>query len=661
MPWTYNLTDGTTTVSLNSGDYDVLYNGFSAPVPRRRMAWGGRNLFRHGADLMERRFENRRVTLRIKITGSNDDALENDINAINDLLERAAEYSSNGLGAQVQLTRQWNGATNSVSFDVLEGTLDIPETSIAHVQRNVLIPCILTLTCKPFAVGSAETIENFVADPSFEIAGTALADWTENITATGTTARVTTDARHGAASLELVMTNSGASGQVVERTQSLADVDAAEVWSFGFWVYFVALSNAMVVIDIEYTGGGSTSTFELTAVNTGYALISIVNETVPASTTAAVFKCRLESTAASATGTARIDACIAVRASSLPTTWVSGRSIVNHNDDDGQAHINYIDIYNVPGDVPALLQVKLDEAEAHDTFWAGARHHTRMTDSGIYTEGETGTTTGINSPANFSLVAAGTGAIAAASDGNVEVNRIRCTTNATLPAGTYFRTEWTLSSPPSGQYRVLLVANFQNSTTSIGVDYDRIRFGLSWTYGAVTLLDDTAPDTSSFVAFASSGTVAPAAASNREVFDLGTVTVPPILTPDNQTAANFVLKVFCRINYSIVGFVTNDDLDIHLDFIMLMPVDFGANFVSKTSAQDVILLDSESQPGGLWLLNTSDVVQSYPTNQRGGSPTAHPGGTRIYFLSENSNAHDITHGHTVEVRVVPQMLQVQGT
>src|SRR3990167_2521989 len=55
---------------------------------------------------------------------------------------------------------------------------------------------------------------NYVANPSFEF---DLGSWTESITATGTTAQDSTQSNNGDQSLELVMTNSGASAQVVSR------------------------------------------------------------------------------------------------------------------------------------------------------------------------------------------------------------------------------------------------------------------------------------------------------------------------------------------------------------------------------------------------------------------------------------------------------------
>ena len=250
MTWTVQLLNDDTTLNLNDGSAYTARPGFLAPLPARRFATGGANLFRHGSDIQERVYRNRVVTVTLRIHGTSQDNLIANINAINALLERAAEYSTTGIGSQVKLRRKWEGATNQLDFHVLEGILSIgDEFASAHAVNTTIATASLRLTCKPFAYGAEETIDNYVADPGFEIAGTALADWTESKTATGTTARDTSVKKNGNASLKLTMTNSGGSGQVIERNQVLADVDAGEVWSFQCWVRVDALSNAKVVME----------------------------------------------------------------------------------------------------------------------------------------------------------------------------------------------------------------------------------------------------------------------------------------------------------------------------------------------------------------------------------------------------------------------------
>ena len=94
---------------------------------------------------------------------------------------------------------------------------------------------------------------------------------------------------------------------------------------------------------------------------------------------------------------------------------------------------------------------------------------------------------------------------------------------------------------------------------------------------------------------------------------------------------------------------------------MLVPIDMGGIYLSKTSATDVVLIDSRSKPNGTYILNSADVVQSFPSNQLGTPPTAHPKGSRIYFAfgAGATNTWVIASGAKVKVTVVPRFLYVR--
>ena len=99
---------------------------------------------------------------------------------------------------------------------------------------------------------------------------------------------------------------------------------------------------------------------------------------------------------------------------------------------------------------------------------------------------------------------------------------------------------------------------------------------------------------------------------------------------------------------------------LDLDWVMLMPIDFGSLYLSKTSGTDVILSDSISDLRTAILLDASDVVQSIPSTQGGDPPMIHPDGTRLYFVSDDGAA-DIDDGWKMTVRVEPRFLSVAGT
>jgi hypothetical protein len=671
MAWTFSLRDGTTTLALNDQtNYVINYGGVSMPPPPRRTAFGGASLLRHGEDLLERVYGNRTVTIAFQIKGTSQDNLIANVNAIHQMLEKASEFSRVGLGAQVQLRQQWDSATNSSDFDVISGILDLGTgiADVAHFVADRIVTSILTLTCKPFILGTAETIENFVKDPNFAVAGTALADWTDASTATGTGSRVVTDYIFKGAEhmLTLAMTDSGAGQQHERRSQILTDVDAAETWSFSTYVEIEALSDAYVVMVIAFEDGSNNEIARYEDISDtvlGGTAVEMLFEALvpPTGTTQARIDVRLRSTAVDATGTVKVGAWMAVQASSIPTTWVSGRDVTNHFDDDGQDHLNYIDIYNVQGDIPALLQVKAAEVETHSEMWFGARHGSRMEDAGLWFDFMHGVSPGTSTasaPSGFSKTDSGDTSDATSSDAFYHYSRMTksASSTGTLAADTYWRRNYTIATPPKGQYRALVSVAWESNVS--GVDDTDFSFGMSWTYGSVTLLDDTNPDTGSFVGLPSGLTEQAFA-----YLDLGTITVPPVITPDGMTDSSLIIKIFfhwLNTTNQTFGSGGSERVEFRIDNLFLLPIDMGAGYLSKTSGTDVVLLDSRGSRPGFYLLNTSDVVQSFPSDQQGTPPEAHIDGTRIYMLCMDSNVRTIADSFHTAITVVPRYLNAIG-
>jgi hypothetical protein len=835
MAWTFQIEDATTSLNLNDGtSFKIMPGGFGAPSPTLRATYAGDgNLFRSGSRLIRQSYNNRIVTLGLQVIGTSTDVLASNIESLETYLRSAQEFSSFASGSQVKLRYQWDSATSPVFFHVLTGTFDAIDAAQHGPMLTLntrLANARLTLVCEPFAYGAQEVISNYVDDPSFEVAGTALADWTESKTATGTTARSTAQAKFGDASLLLTMTDSGGSGQVIERNQTLTDVDAGETWSFEVWAYVTALSSAKAGLVLLYNdGSATTATSYITSTNSGFVQMTLANQTPPSGATQVIVKLRLEATAADATGTAYFDAVTAVADSAIPTTWVSSRNVGTIYTDASQATTNFIDIYNVPGNQPALLQLKAAENEAHTKLWMGARHNGRLGDAGLWHEAEDfvntawlvdnsdGATSGgnetrisrlptfvriatgehtsnattvtaasqaidgerpylvayvaqngspsgtptcdsvvfnsdqsmtkvgdvsqgtgyrltawvLNAPtaATGTTVATfGSAAVTAAcitvavyngvaetttvhsdvdtvSGSGTSTSAITSTVTAigdmvsfgahhansnatTLGGGLTEREDETFGSnklsmydlisdaatespsaswsgsvvnaaigfiikagadspsnpvvitkaiatPPRGQYRVLARVDGQGAVWSLGVGY---------AYGSITETPSTAGDYP--------GTTSTSA--GYEIVDLGTLTIPPVPVPENVTTGSFTVRVATYLSTA----AASKTLD--LDWVMLVPIDFGSLYLSKTSGTDVIFSDSISDLRTAAILNTSDVLQSIPSTQGGDPPTIHPDGTRLYFIADDGAA-DIDHGWKMAVRIEPRFLSVAGT
>jgi hypothetical protein len=667
MAFIYNLLDDSTTLQLNGGtDYALQPNTFHAPPPPQRSTFSGANLFRDGSDLMNRRFDNRIVTLGIWIKGTSQDDFIANVNAINDILERGSEYSRTGLGSQLVLRRQWDNATNTSDFNVLSGTLEITgDSGTVHrfsPSSDVRMGAVLTLLCEPFILGTAETIDNYVNNASFEIADTALVNWAQNIDATGSTSRDTTQYKYGLSSLKLIMTDSGSSGQVVERTQVRAEVDATEVWSFSVWVHVTALSNAKAGIVLLYDDGSATTTTSYqTSVTSGWTQLTLANQTVPSGAGQVTIKLRLESTAADATGTAYFDGALAVLSASVPESYVSGRAVGNIFADDSQATTNYIDIHPIGGDVPALLQIYALEGTDHTSMWAGARHGSRMNDADLWLEGETfsgATIAAVSQLTESATTQAGMNTGSAALDSESSVGHYLLTNSSggsyTVLADTWFRAAKTVTAQPIGQYRVLIRAGWESDTSTVASQ--ELNWGFGVRQGDYVELDATNPSTTNFVAFESSS-----AETVGHLLDLGTVTIPTIKSPTGLSSQAFDIRVYAGTTASNAT-TDGQKIEWFLDAVMLMPIDEGSAYLSKTAGTDLILIDSRSNPSGVYLLDTStEVATSFPPNQLGSPIFGHPDGTRVYFVfgTGATNTWVAADSTAVKVTVVPRYLYVR--
>ena len=399
MALTLTLTDGTTSYDLLGSAYTAHSRSLSLGNPRG-LSSENASIMGFGWDLIQHTFTKRIINMDLLIQAADLATLGTNVQNIQKALRLARQYETTGMGNKWQL--KWNpgGSAKDVYFTIKNGSLGVPRLAMTSALLTTSTPNIprasLVLECDPLGAGDAETVENYAADPGFEVAGTALADHTESKTATGTTARDTTKRIHGNASLKLVMTDATAGQEHVARYQDITVV-AAEVWSAGIYCEFTARSNSVAAIVVQVLDSGGNVLWEdddfLESVSTSgtATFLSRIAITIPTDGVTLRVWYMIRSNIVDATGTAFFDQLTIIKASTIPTTWVSGRDVKNHFDDNGQAHINHIDIHDVLGDYPAKLQLKCSENEAHTAFWAGARHggeSGRQYDTSIWHEGE---------------------------------------------------------------------------------------------------------------------------------------------------------------------------------------------------------------------------------------------------------------------------------
>ena len=159
MAYKVELSDGAAAVDLAAGvHYRVLPNGVLHGPPPSRRVFGGGPPSADGGRLIEERFGNRQVVVRLQIVGASKDDLIAAVRRVQDLLDRARERETSGFGTPVRLTLRWDGATNDFALRVLDGRLVYPATlwSRTFLGLNTRIEdARLELVCAPFAEAGA--------------------------------------------------------------------------------------------------------------------------------------------------------------------------------------------------------------------------------------------------------------------------------------------------------------------------------------------------------------------------------------------------------------------------------------------------------------------------------------------------------------------------
>jgi hypothetical protein len=193
-----------------------------------------------------------------------------------------------------------------------------------------------------------------------------------------------------------------------------------------------------------------------------------------------------------------------------------------------------------------------------------------------------------------------------------------------------------ITTPALGTYRVIAAASNSGGTTN------KAYAAMGFAYGGVTYDPSVL---SHYTQIDRNG---------MSLYDFGAITIPPTPLPDGATVGTVTLRL-----HIIMGDLTYASRNVDVDWIMLMPIDFGYVYGDKATGTDVLVIDSISKPPQLGRWDTSDVFQERPV-QEGTPPLVDPDGTRIYMLVDDKSTSDysITDGGEVTVRIIPQYLNI---
>lgn len=325
----------------------------------------------------------------------------------------------------------------------------------------------------------------------------------------------------------------------------------------------------------------------------------------------------------------------------LPSVSVTAGTL--ENEVDG-TNLNYQDIDDIVGAEGGLLQLRIDDANngggnawsGSKTMWIAKRSGERQTDS-LFIQGEDADAfvqgTLPTSAGTTVFESAATDPLGNASGGDSAYIRWRQTVAVGTGVTTrvdcgYTRFDIAGGSLPQGLFRVLarISWGYVPGNGRVSPATGAMKFALGYNFGNETYTPVAADDVPTTLA-----------KDNWETLDLGEISIPIVSTPDGFTAPTLGIRIHGVINSAGVAWnfqSATGEIRWRVDYIFLLPIDEGSVSVASVGTGDRILIDGQSPSPGVYILNTSNVVQSFAT-ATGGPFKLGPEDTRIYVVRDD--------------------------
>lgn len=326
------------------------------------------------------------ISFGLQVYPSDDswDTAINDLNTIKRWIDgddqQAARYHTDGDVNKIYLRVQLDGMTNYTDWTILYGNVDdsISFYQDAALLNKRMLSVNITLTCEPVGNGASFTLRNDLASSPHWVEDSnsdGLADgW--SLISTPTVVSDTTNYLTGGVSGRCTTTASGSEGVRTDTVTAASSSDVvAYVWTSlnvnGDNVTAFLFDGSGAVVQqksFDYTTIAATA--DKTAVDSaGRTWYRIVLSGTLAN--ANVFL-RVSRENADSTQTTRFyidNAYLHVGSTTAPDGWCSTSAIQNRYDPTASAEgrINYVDVWGIPGDVPATTTLTIDGSTATGT------------------------------------------------------------------------------------------------------------------------------------------------------------------------------------------------------------------------------------------------------------------------------------------------------
>jgi hypothetical protein len=171
MATTLLLAGSSESIDFVAGaDFRLLDGGLLLPPPDPVRVSGGSPLLSDGQQLIERRYDNRAISITFKTVSPTHDALSAAFSRLQRILDHAVRAErSRGMLAGATLTLKLEQLTDPVTFDVLDGDIEMgaPLTVLSRRQGPIL-ENTLTLVARPYARGTVVRLDNYIVNGDFE-------------------------------------------------------------------------------------------------------------------------------------------------------------------------------------------------------------------------------------------------------------------------------------------------------------------------------------------------------------------------------------------------------------------------------------------------------------------------------------------------------------
>jgi len=365
MAYTCQLTEGSLAAinlmytAAGTAGYSLLAGGIKIGRPEEHDTWGGQL-----EDKLVRSQDGKRVIpLELSLEGSDGVDMIDRINALQERLDHAKRYQTEGWGDPVYLNLSPNDSPYTVRFLVLKGVLDTDKFyELGREDADKLDSLPVILTCEAYWEGDdTGTLENYIDNPGFWRGAAPGDSWTE-VNGGDVTSTIDT-------TIYEVMGRSLKQVYVVDNANDTGVISDAQTVVASTEYYFEARNYRVAGCDVltaqvyDATHGAALAASVLTFNGaTGAWVKDGVAFTTPAGCVSVQIELYCLAADSVAAGTAYWDAIYLEPRSDAPTGWISGRNLVNHLD-AGADHLNVLCVTEIPGEREAEVKytVRLDD------------------------------------------------------------------------------------------------------------------------------------------------------------------------------------------------------------------------------------------------------------------------------------------------------------